>query len=102
MNEFRVSCVTRSQSDGRSYEHITHIGGIGATPWRLTKDSAIRRIEGKQEAFYTIDNTTGRKVYIGVVYELNKAPFLRTYSDGKWNDNLVAQPECPSGSNVIS
>ena len=59
--------------------------------WRVTRELAIKKIDAKEEAFYTIDKTTGKKVYVGVVRgDGNKAPYLRTYADGKWQDNLLA------------
>nr|WP_237165369.1 DUF3892 domain-containing protein [Pandoraea vervacti] len=41
-----------------------------------------------------MDKTTRKRAYIGVVREAGKLPYLRTYADGKWNDNLLAQSEC--------
>ncbi|MBC8165328.1 MAG: DUF3892 domain-containing protein [Bryobacteraceae bacterium] len=84
-----------------AYEYITHIGNVAGN-WRITRESAIQRIDGKQEALYTVDKTTGRKVYIGVVREAGKAPYLRTHADGKWNDNLLALAECGSNCALIS
>ncbi|WP_072617420.1 DUF3892 domain-containing protein [Pandoraea vervacti] len=60
----------------------------------MTREAAIARIESKSEGFYTIDKTTRKRAYIGVVREAGKLPYLRTYADGKWNDNLLAQSEC--------
>jgi len=94
MQEFEVTCITKSPSHG-GHEHITEIGGTGGGGWRLSKETAIYQIDNKIAAFYTIDRTTGRRVYVGVVREAGKAPFLRTHADGKWNDNLLAQTTCP-------
>jgi len=82
-----------------SHEHITHIGNTDNN-WRLTRDAAIQRIESKYEAFYTLDRTSGRKSYIGVVRQQGRAPYLQCHADGVWNDNLLAQAEC-SGSAVV-
>ena len=101
MTEHQVTCTTKS-SGGSYYEHITHIGGTAGGGWCLTKEEAIRRIDAKTEAYYTIDQTTGKRVEIGVVREANKAPYLRTHADGKWNDNLLALPACPSTFPVIA
>ncbi len=60
----------------------------------MTREEAIRRIDAKQEAFYTVDQSTGAKVYVGVVRKTGKNPYLRTYADGKWNDNLLALNDC--------
>ena len=103
MNEFQVTCITQSSAQS-GHEHITHIGGKGASDWRLTKEAVIARIEAKPqtEAFYTLDRSTGNRVYIGVVRgDGNKAAYLRTYADGKWNDNLLALPQCPASHSVI-
>src|SRR5690242_9959941 len=98
--EFVVTCINKPNRVS-AHEHITHIGNIVAN-WRLTREEAIRRIDAKQEAFYTIDRATGRKVYIGVVRgDGSKAPYLRTYADGKWNDNLLALGECNSACQLI-
>ena len=99
MDEFEVSCVNKPDRNSR-HEHITHIGNINNN-WRLTREEAIRRIDAKQQAFYTVDRTTGQKVYIGVYREQGRAPFLRTHADGKWSDNLLAQAECGANCKIL-
>ena len=92
MNEFEVTCITKSSLDVRN-DYVTHIGNqIGS--WCLTREIAIQRIESKQESYYTTDLRTGKKAYLGVVRETGKQPYLRTHADGTWNDNLLALPEC--------
>lgn len=100
MQEHQVNCINKANRESR-HEHITHIGN-SINQWRLTRETAIVRIESKQEAFYTVDKTTGKRAYIGVVREAGKAPYLRTHADGKWNDNLLAQPECGSSCKLIA
>lgn len=92
MNEFEVNCVTKPDRYS-TVEHITHIGHT-VNGWCMTRETAMQRIESKTEAFYTLDRTTGKKAYIGVVREAGKVPYLRTYADGKWNNNLLEQLEC--------
>lgn len=99
MKEFEVNCINK-QNRTSQHEHITHIGNTNGQ-WRLTRESAIARIEGKTEAFYTVDKATSKRAYIGVVKEAGRAPYLRTYADGKWNDNLLAQPECSTICKII-
>src|ERR1700733_6573173 len=89
INQYQVTCIVKPDRFS-SHEHITQIGNNQAG-WCLTRESAVARIEGKTDAFYTIDQNTGKKAYIGVVREPGKNPYLRTYADGKWNDNLLAQ-----------
>jgi Protein of unknown function (DUF3892) len=100
MAEFEVNCITKPNRESR-HEHITHIGNSN-TGWQLTREAAISRIESKQESYYTVDNQTNRNVYIGVVREAGKAPFLRTHADGKWNDNLLAQRECGASCKLVA
>jgi len=92
MKEYEVNCVNKPHRDS-PHEHITHIGHTG-NKWRLAREVAITRIESKTEAFYTVDRVTGKRAYIGVHREAGKLPYLRTYSDGKWNNNLLSQSEC--------
>jgi hypothetical protein len=100
MKEYQVTCIDKPDRMS-AHEHITHIGNT-AGQWRLTREDAIRRIDSQQEAFYTVDKTTGRKMYIGVVRgDGFKAPYLRTHADGKWNDNLLAQGECNGTCKLI-
>lgn len=99
MQEFHVNCINKANRESR-HEHITHIGNISG--WRLTREVAIERIESKQEAFYTVDARTGKRAYIGVVRESGKAPYLRSYADGVWNDNLLAQQECSASCRIVA
>ena len=92
MPEYQVTCINKPHHHS-SHEHITHIGNL-TDKWRLTREDAIERIDKKQDQFYTIDRTTNKKCYVAVVREKDKVPFLRTYADGKPNDNLLEQSEC--------
>lgn len=92
MDEYQVTCINKPDRNSH-HEHITHIGNADGN-WKLTREDAIHRIDTKQAAFYTIDFAANRKVYVGVVREQGKAPYLRTHTDGKWTDNLLALDEC--------
>ena len=67
----------------------------------MTREEAIRQIDAKEAAFYTIDRSTGLKVYIDVVREAYKVPFLRTRADGKWKDNLLALDDCDGTCKLV-
>ena len=99
MMEFEINCINKPNRSS-THEHITHIGNTNGK-WRFTRETAIARIDAKTEAYFTVDKPTGRKAYIGVVREAGKAPYLRTYADGKWNDNLLAQAECGTDCRVL-
>jgi hypothetical protein len=101
MDEFLVTCINKRDRMS-THEHITHIGNInGSNPWRMTREEAIKRIDSKTAAFYTIEQASRKKMYVGVVRESGKLPYLRTHADGKWNDNLLAQAECTSNCKLI-
>lgn len=99
MTEYPIDCITKPNRSSR-HEHITHIGN-SAGAWKLTREYAISMIDSKSHSFYTVDKVSNSKVYIGVVREQGHAPFLRTYADKKCNDNLLAQPECPSNCKIV-
>jgi hypothetical protein len=100
--EFQVTCINKPHHLS-SFEHITHIGNVSGG-WRLSRESAIQRIDSGQERFYTLDEATRRKLYLLVVRnDAGKAPYLKTEPDGKWRDNLLAQRECNGDQcNLIS
>lgn len=70
---------------GRGHEHITHAGN--SQGW-WTVQQIIAWTEAKEYLFYTL--VGGRKAYVGVRRDVGKAPYIRTYADGVWNDNLLA------------
>ncbi len=87
MADAHVTCITKKDRQS-SYEGITHLGGLG---WNWTRADVIASIEAKTNTFYTyVDGNRGN---IGVVNGPN-GKYVRTYADGKWNDNLLSLPEC--------
>jgi hypothetical protein len=65
-------------------------------------ESAIQRIDAQEERFYTLDRSTAKKVYVGVVRsDGNKTPYLGTYADSKWQNNLLALAECNGACTTI-
>jgi len=101
MNEYLVTCINKPDRMS-THDHITHIGNITSNPpWRMTREKAITQIDSKTANFYTVERGSGRKMYIGVIREAGKVPYLRTHADGKWNDNLLAQAECTSNCQLI-
>lgn len=100
MKEFLVTCINKPNRES-THEHITHIGNAESS-WRITRESAIERIEAKRESFYTLDPISRQKAYIGVVREPGKAPYLRTHADGRWNNNLLSLSECAGACKIIS
>jgi hypothetical protein len=85
--DVQVTCINKLPRQD-PYEGITHLGGA---TWRWTRAQVIESINAKTNTFYTF--VGGTRANIGVVNGPN-GPYVRTYADGKWNDNLLALPEC--------
>ena len=92
MADVQVTCITKPDVYS-THEHITQIGGAG---WRWQREDVIRSIENKTNPFYVLDPATGKRAYVGVVRpsDGNRAPYLQTHADGKWNNNLLSLPQC--------
>ncbi|RJS16999.1 DUF3892 domain-containing protein [Corallococcus sp. H22C18031201] len=86
--ELQVTCITLS-SPGSGHEAITH---IGANNQKWAVANVIAAIQTKTSIFYTFVN--GSRADVGVVNG-QSGPYLRTYADGKWTDNLLALRRCP-------
>lgn len=87
MADLRVTCIRKRDRLSKN-EGITHLGGT----WGLwSRQDVINAIRNKQHTFYTFE--AGNRGDIGVVDDPDGA-YLRTYADGKWNDNLLSLREC--------
>lgn len=91
MADVQVQCINKQPREN-PYEGITHLGGKAGGGWKWTRQQVIDSINDKSNTFYTL--VDGNRGNIGVVEGPN-GPYLRTYADGKWNDNLLSLPECP-------
>ena len=88
MAQYQVTNI-RKPNVFSSHEHITHIGNKSQS-WILTREEAIRQIENKTNSFYVVDPRNNKVAWVGVMRQINKVPYLRTYADGDWNDNLLS------------
>lgn len=87
MADARISCITKLNRNS-PHEGITHVGGEG---WKWPRQQVVDSIRAKSNTFYTL--VGGNRAEVGVVEGPNY-PYLRTYADGQWSDNLLALPEC--------
>ncbi len=92
MADVQVTCVNKPHRDS-PHEHITHLGNCHV-PWRWTREQVIASIDAGTNTFYTIDPLSGRRANVGVVRMAGRQPFVQTYADGVWNNNLLALAEC--------
>jgi hypothetical protein len=54
----------------------------------------IASIDARTNTFYVVDPRTGKRSDVGVVRSPGRAPYLRTYADGDWNNNLLSLHQC--------
>ena len=87
MADVQVRCINK-QPRNDPHEGITHLGG---DQWKWTRQQVVTSIEAKTNTFFTY--VGGKRADVGVVNGQN-GKYVRTYADGKWNDNLLALPEC--------
>lgn len=87
MADVQVRCINK-QPRNDPHEGITHLGG---DQWKWTRQQVITSIEAKTNTFFTY--VGGKRADVGLVNGPN-GKYVRTYADGKWNDNLLALPEC--------
>ncbi len=93
MADCRVTCITKPNPQS-PHEHITHLGNPEAG-WKWTREQVIESIENKTNTFYVTDPTNGKRSEVGVVKPESGKPYLRTYADGQWNNNLLSLKQCP-------
>ena len=89
MPDCQISCINLSQR-GTKHEHITHVGN-GRT-WRWTVAEVVASIQAKTNTFF-VQDAKGNRAEVGVVQAT--PPYLRTYADGVWSDNLLSLGTCP-------
>ena len=94
MADCRITCIIKPDVNS-AHEHITHVGNP-TDGWMWKREDVIKSIESKTNTFYVIDQKTGKRAYVGVRHpEDGRSPFLQTYSDGLYNDNLLSLNQCP-------
>lgn len=93
MADCQITCITKPQPLS-PHEHITHVGNP-VNNWVWPVEDVIRSIDNNTNTFYVIDPISGKRSNVGVVRQIGKNPYLRTYADGDWNNNLLSLSQCP-------
>ncbi|AGC43759.1 hypothetical protein MYSTI_02443 [Myxococcus stipitatus DSM 14675] len=86
--DVQITCITLGTA-GSGHESITHVGGAS---WKWPVGDVINAINANTKTFYTL--VRGNRADV-LVAEGATRPYLRTFADGKWNDNLLALGQCP-------
>lgn len=92
MTDCKVTCITKPHPFS-PHEHITHLGNPSAG-WTWTREKVIESIDTKTNTFYVTDPKSGKRADIGVVRPAGRTPYVRTYADGFWTDNLLSLNQC--------
>jgi Protein of unknown function (DUF3892) len=96
MADVQVTCITKPHPQS-SHEHITHLGNP-ALNWKWTREQVIASIDAGTNTFFVLDPRSGKRAEVGVVRPSGgRAPYLQTYADGDWNNNLLSLNQCPIG-----
>lgn len=92
MADVQVTCITKPHPQS-PHEHITHLGNPRAG-WVWPRERVVESIDAKTNTFFVVDPRTSKRANVGVVRQTGKLPYVRTYADGIWNDNLLSLDQC--------
>jgi hypothetical protein len=93
MADANITCIIKPHLHS-PHEHITHLGNP-INNWMWSREKVIQSIDDKSNTFYVLDPINGKRADVGVVRESGKEPYLRTHSDGYYNNNLLSLNQCP-------
>jgi hypothetical protein len=99
MADCQITCITKPHPLS-PHEHISHVGN-SISGWIITTELVIRNIELGIDTFFVIDPITGGRVDVGVRRLPGRRPFIQTYADGNWNNNLLSLNQCPTNLSFI-
>lgn len=91
MARHRITCIVKPNPENR-HEHVTDVG-LADDDYLWSRAKVIKAIEQKTDSFYVHEGNLEVSVYV-VHPDDGRAAYIRTYSDGKWKDNLLALTQC--------
>jgi len=89
----RITHIRLSSNNYANHEHITDFKWVNrenGTTGQSTKPAMVEWIDGGGKAYVESGTST---VSVGVVKPSNGDPYLRTYANGVWTDNLLSLPK---------
>ncbi len=87
--DFEVNCIVKRGGHYNPHERIESVGNQGR--WMLSEEEMIRRIESKQETFYTVVDRRRADI---IVAAHNGRKYLKTAADGYAPNNLLNLHDC--------
>jgi Protein of unknown function (DUF3892) len=89
MADVRITCIQLA-CPSRQHEFVTHVGNCTG---RWPREQVIAWLESGTHSLFVID-AFGRFARVRVVREPGKPPYLRTFVNDTWTDDLLALMEC--------
>jgi len=91
-----IEITARHMEGGVGNEHIanvkyTNADGVRKETSRQGMVDWLNKSKANKAIVYSRDRRSS--AYVGVVDRTNAPDYIRTFADGKWNDNLLALPE---------
>jgi hypothetical protein len=91
---YRITGIRKPGGVSNTHEAISHYRWIedGSTTSTITERMTVVGWVNTGHKFYVSDGKN--TAWCGVRTSSRGTKFLQTYSDGKWNDNLLSLPQC--------
>jgi len=93
----RITCIKKDGGNHYNpHEGITDFGWVNEQTRAMGQSTLMQMIiflENQNGSAYVKDGFVNI-AYAGIVKTDHGTKYLRTYSDGKWTDNLLSLPEC--------
>jgi len=93
----RITCIKKDNGNHNNpHEGITDFGWINEETRATGQNTLLQMVHffEKQNGKAYVKDNFGNIAYVGIVTTNLGNKYLRTYSDGKWTDNLLALDEC--------
>jgi hypothetical protein len=89
-----VLAVTAIHTSGNVvHDKIAEVAWLDTSTGQSGKSSVANMVEFLDKGNTAVVGGPERWVSIGVVRPAGRAPYLRTYADGDWTDNLLFLPK---------
>tara|TARA_A100001391_G_scaffold108234_1_gene72683 strand:+ start:1172 stop:1465 length:294 start_codon:yes stop_codon:yes gene_type:complete len=93
----RITCIRKDGGD--HYDKYTAIESVDWLNEETGNTGTNTRLEmydwiKNKNGYAYVTSSDGSRAKVGTAETASGTKYIRTYSNGKWNDNLLALPEC--------